>query len=41
MTTAVRMSKEAARMRMAILRTQVKRHDVHDWAASFLEALES
>jgi trehalose 6-phosphate synthase len=33
------MPQRAARMRMAILRTQVKRHDVHDWARGFMEAL--
>lgn len=40
MTSALRMPRDAARMRMGILRTQVKRHDVHEWARSFLEALE-
>lgn len=37
---ALRMRERDRRLRMAILRTQVKRHDVHDWAQSFLEALQ-
>lgn len=36
---AIRMPKKDARMRMAILRTQVRRHDVHDWSSAFLDAL--
>jgi trehalose-6-phosphate synthase len=28
-----------ARQRMAILRTMVRRHDVHEWAEQYLEAL--
>lgn len=36
---ALRMPERERRMRMAILRTQVRRHDVHEWASSFLEAL--
>lgn len=36
---ALRMPERERRMRMAILRTQVRRHDVHEWASSFLESL--
>lgn len=36
---ALRMPERERRMRMAILRTQVRRHDVHEWASGFLEAL--
>jgi trehalose 6-phosphate synthase len=36
---ALRMPERERRMRMAILRTQVRRHDVHEWAATFLESL--
>ncbi|HLP86042.1 MAG TPA: trehalose-6-phosphate synthase [Phycisphaerales bacterium] len=39
MLRAIRMPERERRMRMAILRTQVRRHDVHEWASSFLEAL--
>jgi len=38
---AVKMSKKEARHRMGILRTQVRRHDVYDWARSFMEAMRS
>lgn len=38
--TALRMPKDEKRMRMAILRTQVRRHNVFHWASSFLETLE-
>ncbi len=41
MVQAVRMPASDARFRMGILRTQVRRHDVYDWAKQFLEALES
>lgn len=37
---AVGMPKKEAKFRMGILRTQVRRHDVYDWARIFLEALE-
>ncbi len=37
---ALRMRERDRRMRLAILRAQVKRHDVHEWAREFLEALE-
>jgi trehalose 6-phosphate synthase len=36
---AVRMGREDQRMRMAILRSNVRRHDVHDWSREFLEAI--
>ncbi|MFO0856353.1 MAG: trehalose-6-phosphate synthase [Phycisphaerales bacterium] len=36
---ALRMPKKDSRMRMAILRTQVRRHDIHDWSRQFLEAV--
>lgn len=36
---AVAMNKEEQRMRMAMLRSNVRRHDVHDWSREFLEAL--
>jgi trehalose 6-phosphate synthase len=36
---ALRLSAAEARQRMAILRMVVRRHDVHDWANSFLTAL--
>lgn len=38
--TALRMPREAARMRMVILRNRVKRHDVHGWSSEFLSYLE-
>jgi trehalose 6-phosphate synthase len=38
---AVKMSKKEAQHRMGILRTQVRRHDVYDWARSFMEAMRS
>ncbi len=38
---AMTFPKEDARLRMSILRTVVRRHDVHDWAESFLGALVS
>lgn len=37
---ALKMPLKEARMRMAILRTQVRRHDVHDWSKAFLDHLE-
>ena len=37
---AVRMPESDQRMRMAMLRSNVRRHDVHDWSRTFLEALE-
>lgn len=39
MTTALRMRRADARFRMAYLRSMVRRHDVHEWAGLFLEAL--
>lgn len=36
---AMKMPKEEARRRMAVLRMQVKRHDVSEWAERFLEDL--
>jgi len=36
---ALTMPERDRRMRMSILRVQVKRHDVHDWASQFLEVL--
>jgi trehalose 6-phosphate synthase len=40
MHKALTLPSEEARHRMAILRTMVRRHDVHEWAQQFLEALE-
>jgi trehalose 6-phosphate synthase len=40
MRDALRMPDDEARHRMGILRVQVKRHDVYDWARSFMEALK-
>lgn len=37
---ALKLPAKDARMRMAILRTQVRRHDVYHWSESFLDALE-
>ncbi|MBA4119618.1 MAG: trehalose-6-phosphate synthase [Isosphaera sp.] len=37
---ALSLPSEDARQRMAILRMNVRRHDVHDWARAFLEELE-
>jgi trehalose 6-phosphate synthase len=37
--TGLRMPKEDARQRMAILRMQVRRHDVEFWSRGFLDAL--
>ncbi|MDZ4754427.1 MAG: trehalose-6-phosphate synthase [Phycisphaerae bacterium] len=37
--TALRMPKSSQRLRMAALRSVVRRHDVHAWAQSFLEAV--
>jgi trehalose 6-phosphate synthase len=37
--TALHLPAKEARFRMSILRTQVRRHDVKDWARDFLEAL--
>jgi trehalose-6-phosphate synthase len=39
MFEAMRLPKRDAKMRMSILRMQVRRHDVHDWAREFIEAL--
>jgi trehalose 6-phosphate synthase len=39
MLLALRMPKKAQRMRMASLRSTVRRHDVHAWAQEFLTAL--
>ncbi len=36
MVQALRMPEKERRMRMAILRMQVRRHDVHEWASMFL-----
>lgn len=41
MHTAMTLPRAQARFRMSILRTIVRRHDVHFWANNFLEALES
>jgi alpha,alpha-trehalose-phosphate synthase [UDP-forming] len=38
---ALSLPKDDARQRMSILRMVVRRHDVHDWAESFLEAMRS
>jgi len=38
---ALKMPKKDRRMRMSILRAQVKRHDVFDWANEFLSVLQS
>lgn len=40
MLQALRIPERDRRMRMAILRMQVRRHDVHEWASDFLGALE-
>jgi trehalose 6-phosphate synthase len=37
---ALKLPAKDARMRMAILRTQVRRHDVYEWSEKFLGALE-
>lgn len=39
MLMAMRMKPSDARFRMAVLRSMVRRHDVHEWASEFLEAL--
>ncbi len=39
MRKALTMARADARHRMGILRSQVRRHDVYDWAEQFLEAL--
>lgn len=39
MVQSLRLKPDDARQRMAILRMIVRRHDVHEWAAEFLEAL--
>lgn len=39
MRGALRMSRSDQRFRMGVLRSTVRRHDVHDWAKEFLEAL--
>jgi trehalose 6-phosphate synthase len=38
---AIEMPPAEAKMRMAMLRTMVRRHDVYDWARGYLAALES
>jgi trehalose-6-phosphate synthase len=38
---ALRLPRAEAKHRMAILRTGVRRHDVHDWAEQFLKALNA
>lgn len=40
MEAALTMPRREARQRMSILRMIVRRHDVHEWAESFLEALK-
>ena len=37
--SALRLPRQDSRQRMAILRTVVRRHDVHEWADSFLQAM--
>jgi len=39
MGEAMTLETEDARRRMAIMRTMVRRHDVHEWAEGFLEAM--
>ena len=39
MEQALQLPPSEARQRMAILRTMVRRHDVHEWAEQYLEAL--
>lgn len=39
MHEAIRMPAQEARHRMAMLRMQVRRHDVYEWADTFLEAM--
>jgi trehalose-6-phosphate synthase len=41
MLHALKLPVQEARHRMAILRTVVRRHDVHQWADEFLSALQS
>lgn len=36
---AVKMGREDQRMRMAMLRSNVRRHDVHDWSRAFIDAM--
>ena len=36
---AVRTNRNDQQMRMAMLRSTVRRHDVHDWSRDFLEVL--
>jgi trehalose 6-phosphate synthase len=40
MDLALHMPRKESRWRMSIMRTQVRRHDVHFWAGEFLEALD-
>lgn len=40
MYEAMRLPRRDASLRMAYLRMQVRRHDVHDWAREFMEAME-
>jgi trehalose 6-phosphate synthase len=40
MEQALELSATEAKQRMSILRTMVKRHDVHEWAEQYLEALQ-
>jgi trehalose 6-phosphate synthase len=37
--SALNMPRKEARSRMAVMRTHVRRHDVHDWARDYLRAL--
>lgn len=39
-TQALRMPEKERRMRMSVLRMQVRRHDVHEWSDAFLGELE-
>jgi trehalose 6-phosphate synthase len=39
--TAMRMPRDAARMRMSMLRARVKRHDVYQWCDEFLAAVRA
>lgn len=41
MHNAMNLPRQDAKHRMAILRTVVRRHDVHEWAGIFLEALRA
>lgn len=41
MYEAMRLPRREANLRMAMLRTQVRRHNVHDWASEFMEAMRN